>query len=119
MAGIASPPAEIDFAEVNDEYSYKELQHVEALRLCARGAAGRMMETGAFAPAGALPVNASGGALGCGATFELDGGQKVLEVVTQLRGEAGTRQLARARAGIAAAWRGVPTTTCAVAVLGA
>ena len=66
---------------------------------------------------GDLPVNVSGGSLGCGHLFELDGGQKVLEVVMQLRGEAGENQLDDPEVGLAASWRGVPTSTGAVAVL--
>lgn len=118
MAGIQAPSKEIDFAEINDEYSYKELQHMEALRLCGWGEAGKMVETGATSRAGQFPVNASGGNLGCGATFELDGGHKVLEVMLQLRGEAGECQLKNVRTGLAAGWRGVPTTTGAAVVLG-
>ena len=117
MAGISSPRSAIDFAEINDEYSYKELQHLEALRLCGKGESGRLMETGATQISGDLPVNASGANLGSGATFELDGGQKVLEVVMQLRGETGTNQLSGVKTGLAAGWRGVPTTTGAVAIL--
>jgi acetyl-CoA C-acetyltransferase len=117
MAGISSPRREIDFAEINDEYSYKELQHLEALRLAERGQAGRWTEVGGTERTGEFPVNASGGNLGCGATLELDGGQKLLEVVLQLRGEAGANQLARAGTGLAASWRGVPSATGAVAVL--
>ncbi len=118
MAGIRTPSREIDFAEVNDEYSYKELQHLEALRICAKGESGKLTETGWSAPGGAFPVNASGGCLGCGHVFELDGGQKVLEVALQLRGQAGPQQIENVRNGLAAAWRGVPTMTGAVAILG-
>jgi acetyl-CoA C-acetyltransferase len=117
MAGIRTPAREIDFAEVNDEYSYKELQHLEALRLCPAGEAGKLTEIGWSEPGGDLPVNVSGGCLGGGHLFELDGGQKVLEVVLQLRGQAGTCQLPDPKTGLAASWRGVPTTTGAVAVL--
>lgn len=118
MAGIRSPSKEIDFCEINDEYSYKELQHLEALRLCAKGEAGKLTETGWSERTGALPVNASGGCLGGGHLFELDGGQKVLECVLQLRKQAGTHQLHGVECGLAAGWRGVPTTTGAVAILG-
>lgn len=117
QAGIRTPRAEIDFVEVNDEYSYKELQHLEALSFCSPGEAGRMTEQGLTQPEGELPVNASGGCLGGGSLSELDGGQKVLETVLQLRGEAGGNQLDGPRVGLAASWRGVPTTTGAVAVL--
>ncbi len=117
MAGIRTPATELDFAEVNDEYSYKELQHLEALRICAKGESGKLTETGWSEPTGTFPVNTSGGSLGMGHTFELDGGQKVLEVVLQLRGQAGSHQLKNVNTGLAAAWRGVPTTTGAVVVL--
>ena len=62
-------------------------------------------------------MNPSGGGLGVGHLFECSGAQKVLEVVLQLRGEAGARQVSRADVGLAQAWRGVPTTSAAVAVL--
>ena len=117
MAGIRTPLNEIDFAEVNDEYSYKELQHLEALRICSEGEAGLLLETGLTETTGEFPVNASGGNIGCGSTFDLDGGMKILEIVLQLRGEAGPNQLDDVKTGLAAAWRGVPTTTGAVAIL--
>jgi acetyl-CoA C-acetyltransferase len=117
MAGIRSPRKEIDFAEINDEYSYKELQHLEALGIFAKGESGKSVEAGLTEITGEFPVNASGGNLGCGATLELDGGHKVIEIVLQLRGQAGTNQLKNARTGLAASWRGVPTTTGAVAIL--
>ncbi|MHC5037946.1 MAG: thiolase C-terminal domain-containing protein [Planctomycetota bacterium] len=118
QAGIRTARAEIDFAEINDEYAYKELQHMEALGLCAPGESGAAVELGQTEPSGAFPVNISGGSLGGGHLFELDGGQKVLEVVLQLRGEAGGNQLSDPQVGLAASWRGVPTSTGAVAVLG-
>ncbi|MHC4600509.1 MAG: thiolase C-terminal domain-containing protein [Planctomycetota bacterium] len=118
QAGVRSPRMEIDFAEVNDEYSYKELQHLEALGLCAPGESGSLLDLGLLDATGELPVNVSGGCLGSGMTYELDGGQKVLEVVLQLRGEAGQHQLPEPQVGLAASWRGVPTTPGAVAVLG-
>ncbi len=117
MADIRSPAAQIDFAEVNDEYAYKQLMHMEALGLCGRGSAGDFVAMGLAGPEGDLPVNVSGGSLGGGHLFELDGGQKILEGVLQLRGEAGVNQLEDVHVGLAASWRGVPTTTGAVAVL--
>jgi acetyl-CoA C-acetyltransferase len=64
LAGIKSPWQELDFAEIDDTYSYKELQHMEALRLCQPGEAGMITEDGATALDGDLPVNPSGGSLG-------------------------------------------------------
>ncbi len=117
MAGIKYPRKEIDFVELNDEFSYKELQHLEALKLCKKGEAKYMVEEGETEIAGAFPVNPSGGCLGVGNLFELTGGQKVLDVVLQLRGEAGKNQLKDVSTGLAHSWRGVPTTTGAVVIL--
>jgi len=117
IAGIRDPRREIDFAEVDDTYSFKELQHLEALGLFGAGRAGPATAEGATARGGDLPVNVSGGSLGVGQLFEASGGQKVIEVVAQLRGEAGPRQLKKAKTALAQSWRGVPTGTGAVVVL--
>jgi acetyl-CoA C-acetyltransferase len=116
MAGIGAAGRDVDFAEVDDTYSYRELMHVEALRLARPGEAGPMLEDGHFGPDGELPVNPSGGALGQGNLFEANGLARTLECVEQLRGEAGERQVPEAGVAVAQAWRGVPTTTAAVAV---
>jgi acetyl-CoA C-acetyltransferase len=116
-ARIRHPRSEIDFAEVSDEFSYKELQHLEAMRICKKGEAGPVTETGGTEINGEFPVNASGGCLGAGNLYDLNGGQKVLEVVRQLRGEASKNQLKNITTGLAQSWRGVPTTTGAVVIL--
>jgi len=118
MAGVACPAKEIDLAEVNDEISFKELQHLEALRLFDTGQAGKATEDGKTSPDGTLPVNVSGGGLGVGHLFECSGAQKILELVLQLRGEAGERQASDVSTALAQAWRGIPTTSAAVAILG-
>jgi acetyl-CoA C-acetyltransferase len=117
MAGINYPRKEIDLVEVSDEFSYKELQHLEALRLCKKGEAGFLVEEGALGIAGDLPVNPSGGCLGVGSLLEATGAQKVLELVLQLRGEGGQRQVPNAEVGLAQTWRGIPTTSGAVLIL--
>lgn len=117
MAGITSPRKEICFAEIDDTFSYKELQHLEALNICARGEAGKLLEQGVFHKEGDFPVNVSGGNLGVGYLHEANGLQKVMEVVLQLRGEAGKRQLPGVETGLAFSWRGVPTATGVALVL--
>jgi acetyl-CoA C-acetyltransferase len=117
QAGILQPKAVIDFAEIDDTYAYKELQHMEALDFCRIGEAGLMVEEGATEPAGEFPINASGGSLGMGDLLDANGLARALEVILQLRGEAGTRQLEDVEVGLAQSWRGVPTTSGAVAVL--
>ena len=116
-AGITQPERQIDVAEVDDTFSYKELQHLESLRLCRPGESGHLLAGGVFDLGGDLPVNPSGGSLGQGNMLEANGLRRILEVVWQLRGEAGPRQVPSARLGLAMSWRGVPTTTCAAVIL--
>jgi acetyl-CoA C-acetyltransferase len=118
MAGISNLSSQIDFAEVDDTFSYKELQHLEALGLARSGEAGRRLQEGAFSPDGELPVNVSGGHLGCGYTYDMSGLRSVLEVVLQLRGTAGERQVPGVKVGLAQSWRGIPTASGGVVVLG-
>jgi acetyl-CoA C-acetyltransferase len=117
QANIQNPRKEIDVVELNDEYSYKELQHLEALKLCKPGEAGYLTESGATKINGELPVNPSGGCLGMGHCFEANGAHRILELVLQLRGEKAKNQVKNACTGLAQSWRGVPTNTGAVVVL--
>jgi len=117
QAKINTPWREIDFAEIHDLFAYKELQHMEALKLCKYGDAGKLIEQGATNLDGELPINPSGGLLGMGYGLEAAGMQKLLEAVLQLRGDAGKRQIQDAKVGLAHTWRGIPTATGAVAIL--
>jgi acetyl-CoA C-acetyltransferase len=117
MAGIRNPMQEIDFAEIDDSFSYKELQHLEALGFCLFGEAGFLTQEGVTDVGGILPVNVSGGSLGCGHLLDASGLRAVAAAVMQLRGEAGPRQLPEVETGLAFGWRGVPTTSGAAVVL--
>jgi len=117
LAGIRDPQRDLSFAEVDDTYAYKELQHLEALGLAPRGQSGRLLEQGVFDAGGRLPVNVSGGCLGCGYLHDASPLRGVLEAVLQLRGHAGERQVPDARRGLVSSWRGIPTATGGVAVL--
>src|SRR5439155_1435411 len=66
LAKVRQPTSEIGFAEVDDRFSFKELQHLEALGLAKKGEAGRQAMKGDYAQEGRFPVNPSGGSLGCG-----------------------------------------------------
>ncbi|HEV8595123.1 MAG TPA: acetyl-CoA acetyltransferase [Thermoplasmata archaeon] len=118
MAKIRNPRQEIRVAEVDDKFSYKEPQHLEALGLVKKGQTAKAVNRGDFAIGGKLPVNPSGGSLGCGNVIEASGLHRVAEVALQLRGEAGRNQADSPAVGLAASWRGIPTATGAVAVLG-
>lgn len=116
-AKVRNPLKEIQVAEVDDTYSYKELQHLEALGLAENAKAHTLLEKGAFQKDGMLPVNPSGGSIGMGHTLEMSGLVRVIEVTLQLRGKAGGHQIQGAHTGIAQCWRGIPTTSGAVAIL--
>jgi acetyl-CoA C-acetyltransferase len=119
QAGITHP-REIDLFEVDDTYAYKEMQHLIALGLYVEPKeAGRALDAGAIEPDGKMLVNVSGGALGMGLPLEASGLYRVAELVLQLRGQAGPRQVPGAKIGLAQSWRGVPTTSGAVVILGA
>jgi acetyl-CoA C-acetyltransferase len=116
MAGVTQPRKDIDVVEVDDRFSYKELQHLEALGLAREGEAAELLDEGELAKDGMLPSNLSGGSLGIGNCLEATGLQKSLEIITQLRGHAGKRQVEDAETGLAQSWRGIPTGTGAVAI---
>ena len=116
MAGIKEPRKEIDIVEVDDRFSYKELQHLEALGLAREGEAAILLEEGALEVGGSLPTNTSGGSLGVGNCLEATGMQKALEIIQQLRGHAAKRQVKDAEVGLAQAWRGIPSGSGAVAI---
>ncbi len=112
-------PRQIDMFELDDTYAYKELQHLIALGLYKEPVdAGRALKSGETQTSGETPVNISGGALGMGLALEAAGLYRVVELVLQLRGQAGPRQSPRAKTGLAQSWRGVPTTSGAVVILG-
>ncbi len=116
MAGVTQPRQDLDVVEVDDRFSYKEFQHLEALGLARPGEAANLLTEGELAQEGSLPTNLSGGSLGVGNCLEATGLQKALEIVTQLRGHAGKRQVPDAEIGLAQSWRGIPTGTGAVAI---
>jgi acetyl-CoA C-acetyltransferase len=124
FAAAGNPRADVDVAEVDDTYTYKELQHLEALGFAGGGTAGSSLSNGVFDRTSSglrqqgPVVNPSGGSLGQGNLFEANGLARVLECVQQLRGEAGERQVQGARVALAQSWRGVPTTSAAVAIFG-
>jgi acetyl-CoA C-acetyltransferase len=116
QAGIASPYQAVDFAEVDDIYAFKELQVLESLGFFRPGEAGPATQEGLTQKEGAFPVNVSGGSLGIGNLLDANGLVRALEIILQLRGEAGPRQLEDVSIGLAQSWRGIPTASDAVAI---
>jgi acetyl-CoA acyltransferase len=98
MAGVG--PDDIDTAEVHDATAFGELAQTENLGFCKEGAGGPYAESGATTLGGARPVNPSGGLECRGHPIGATGLAQIAEIVYQLRGEAGKRQVARARLGL-------------------
>ena len=94
-------PQDLDVIECHDAFSIAEIMHCEALGLCEPGAGGAMVERGETALRGRIPVNVSGGLLSRGHPIAATGCAQVVELVQQLRGEAGKRQVENARTGLA------------------
>jgi len=92
MAGIEDPSKEIDVAEVYDPFTFKEMQHVEALGLCPEGGAGRMIDEGISLREGKLPVNPSGGLIGEGNPIGA-GMSRLCWAWLQIKGQAGDCQV--------------------------
>lgn len=95
IAGIG--PEEIDVAEVHDATAAAEIFHVENLGFVPFGEGGPAAERGEFSIGGRLPVNPSGGLESKGHPIGATGLAQIYELVTQLRGEAGGRQVEGAR----------------------
>jgi acetyl-CoA acyltransferase len=98
MAGIG--PDELDMAEVHDASAPAEIFIYEELALCAPGEGGRLVRDGATSLGGRVPVNTSGGLLAKGHPVGATGIAQVVEVVEQLRGRAGARQVQGARVAL-------------------
>jgi acetyl-CoA C-acetyltransferase len=85
--------SDIDFVEVHDCFTIAELCAIEDLGFCKKGEAGKLTENGETALHGKIPVNTSGGLKSCGHPVGATGVKQIYEIVTQLRGDAGKRQV--------------------------
>ena len=98
MAGIG--PEDIDVLELHDASSMGEIIQFEGLGFCEWGEAAYIAKTGATALGGKIPVNPSGGLVSKGHPLGATGIGQIFEIVTQLRGHAGSRQVEGARIGM-------------------
>jgi acetyl-CoA C-acetyltransferase len=114
MAGIKNPATEIDFAEVHDCFTWTEITNYEDLGFCAKGEGGRFVEEGHSWLEGNLPVNPSGGLGSFGHPVGATGLRMIYEVTTQLRGEAGARQVANVHQGLAHNLGGPGSVSCVI-----
>jgi acetyl-CoA acyltransferase len=98
QAGVG--PDDIDLVELHDCFATAEILHYENLGFCADGEGGKLIDEGATALGGRIPVNVSGGLLSKGHPLGATGIANIYEITTHLRGEAGERQVQDARLGM-------------------
>ncbi len=112
MAGIG--PHEVDVAELYDAFTPLVLTQLEDYGLCPRGEAAAFVSDGQTRPGGRLPVNTHGGHLSEGYVHGLN---HVAEAVSQLRGDAGSRQVAGASVALSTAQPGYVSGTTSALLL--
>jgi len=118
-AGIG--PKDISVAEVHDAAAFGEIIQSECLGFAPFGEGGALAESGATTLGGSIPINTSGGLESKGHPIGATGLGQIYELVTQLRGEAGKRQVDNARFAIAengGGIYGVEEATCCITILG-
>jgi acetyl-CoA C-acetyltransferase len=120
QAGVSAD--EVDVFEVHDAFTIGEIVTLEALGLCGRGEGHELAVSGHTRLGGRQPVNPSGGLLTRGHPLGATGTAQLAEVVWQLRGIAGGRQVPGAQLGVVETMgggaSGMDGNTCVVTVLG-
>jgi acetyl-CoA C-acetyltransferase/acetyl-CoA acyltransferase len=110
-------PSDVDVVELHDCFTIAEIVATEGLGLFEPGTGGIAAERGWTSLGGKVPVNTSGGLKAKGHPIGATGAAQIAEIVTQLRGEAGRRQVDRARTGLTHTLGG-NTATVLVSVFG-
>lgn len=95
MAGVG--PEDLDVVELQDTDAFSEILYYEQLGLCQPGQGGPLVASGATEMGGKLPVNPSGGLISKGEPVGASALGQICELVWQLRGDAGPRQVAGAK----------------------
>ncbi len=98
MAGVG--PQDLNVIEVHDASAPAELVLYEELGLCAPGEGGKLIDSKATYIDGPIPVNPSGGLISKGHPIGATGVAQIYEIFTQLRGEAGDRQVKNPKVGM-------------------
>jgi len=119
QAGVE--PKDMSVAELHDATAFAEIQHTENLGFCEFGQGGWLAERGDTRFGGKIPINVSGGLESKGHPVGATGLAQIYELVTQLRGEAGERQVENARLAIAengGGFYGIEEAAVSVTILG-
>jgi acetyl-CoA C-acetyltransferase len=110
-------PKEIDIIEVHDCFTIAELIALEDLGICEPGEASKLIIEGYILRDGNQPVNIDGGLKADGHPIGATGLAQIYEIVTQIRGEAGSRQIDEVKTGMAHNVGGIGGTA-GIAILG-
>jgi acetyl-CoA acetyltransferase len=111
-AGIA--PEDVDVAQIQDTESGAEVMHMAETGLCKHGEQEGLIASGATRIGGSLPINTDGGCLANGEPIGASGLRQVHENVLQLRGRAGTRQVAGASVAFSHVYGAPGVSACTV-----
>jgi acetyl-CoA acetyltransferase len=98
MAGVG--PEDLNVVECHDASAPAELVLYEELGLCEKGEGGKLIDSKATYVDGPIPVNPSGGLISKGHPIGATGVAQIYEIYTQLRGEAGDRQVKNPKVGL-------------------
>jgi acetyl-CoA C-acetyltransferase len=110
-------PSDVDILEVHDCFTISELIALEDLGICGTGKACELIKSGAIEIDGSIPVNTDGGLKANGHPIGATGLAQIYEIATQLRLEAGKRQVDNPKIGMAQNIGGVGGT-CGITILG-
>jgi acetyl-CoA C-acetyltransferase len=116
QAGITDPLKQIDVAECHDCFTITEIINYEDLGFAPRGEGWRFITEGESTLEGQLPVNTSGGLKACGHPIGATGARMVGEIVDQVRGRAGDRQVKGARTALCHTLGGPQAVGCVIVV---
>ena len=107
-------PEDMDVVQAYDTMSSGELWDIEKLGLCKKGEAPRLLREGVFDLDGKCPVNTDGGLMSRGHPLGATALAQIIEIYTQIRGEAGPRQVPGARTGLAHAMGAGPNSSVVI-----
>jgi acetyl-CoA acetyltransferase len=109
-----SGPEDMDVVQAYDTMAPAELWDIEKLGFCKTGEAPGLLKDGVFEIDGKIPVNTDGGLMSKGHPLGATGLGQIVEIVTQLRGEAGERQVKGAKIGLAHAMGAGPNSSVTI-----
>ena len=107
-------PEDMDVVQAYDTMAPSELWEMEKLGFCAKGEARKLLRDGYFDLNGKVPLNTDGGLMSRGHPLGATGIAQIVEIVTQLRGEAGKRQVKNAKIGMTHAMGAGPNSSVTV-----